>query len=75
MATYPFTYRELQPFVLGVVKGLILTPVKDQFLWARAAVIEPGENLKTLIQQIAKTLEDANIEPDISQNTPMPELP
>ena len=74
VATYPFTYRELQPFVLGVVKGLILTPVKDQFLWARGAVIEPGENLKTLIQQIAKTLQDANIEPDISQNTPMPEL-
>lgn len=72
-ATYPFRYRELQPFVLGIVKGIILKPVDGELIDARVAVLEPGENLKTLMQQVAKTLKDANIEtPAISQNIPMP---
>lgn len=76
MATYPFRYRELQPFVLGVVKGLILRPVDGELIYARVAILEPGENLKTLMQQVARTLKDSNIEnPDMSENIPRPELP
>jgi hypothetical protein len=75
-ATYPFRYRELQPFVVGVVKGIILKPVEGELIDARVAVLEPGENLKTLMQQVANSLKDANIEnPAMSENMPMPELP
>lgn len=72
-ATYPFRYRELQPFVLGVVKGIILKQVDGELIDARVAVLEPGQNLKTMMQQVAKTLKDANLEnPAMSQNIPMP---
>jgi hypothetical protein len=75
-ATYPFRYRELQPFVVGVVKGIILKPVEGELIDARVAVLEPGENLKTLMQQVANSLKDANIEnPAMSENIPIPEIP
>ncbi len=75
IATNPFRYRELQPFVLGVVKGLILKPVDGELFYAFVAIIEPGTNLRTLMQQVAKSFNDANIEnPEMSQNKPMPEL-
>jgi hypothetical protein len=73
IATNPFQYRQLSPFVVGVVKGLILKPVKGEFIYARIAVIEPGENLKTLMQQVANTVNDANS--TATQNLPTPALP
>ena len=73
IATNPFQYRELRPFVLGVVKGLILKPVNGELIDARVAVIEPGKNLKTLMQQISNTLKDANSA--VTQNLSTPTLP
>src|SRR5579862_1546145 len=59
----PFRYRDLPPYVVGVVKGLMLAPVNGQLISQGIAVIEPGANLRTLMQQISKTLksEGANV--------------
>jgi hypothetical protein len=54
--TNPFRYRELPPYLLGVVKGLMLAPVNGQLISQGVAVIEPGANLKALMQQIATML-------------------
>jgi hypothetical protein len=76
IATNPFQYRQLPPFVIGVVKGLVLEPVKGQFIYSRIAVIEPGKNLKALMQQVAETVNDANREgPAVTLKLPMPALP
>jgi hypothetical protein len=63
--TNPFRYRELPPFLVGVVKGLMLAPVNGQLISQGIAVIEPGENLKTLMQKIADQLkaEGADVVP------------
>jgi hypothetical protein len=49
--TDPFRYRELPPYLIGVVKGLMLAPVNGQLISQGVAVVEPGANLKTLMQQ------------------------
>jgi hypothetical protein len=54
--TNPFRYRELPPYVIGVVKGLMLVPVNGQMISQGIAVIEPGQNLKALVRQIATEL-------------------
>jgi hypothetical protein len=54
--TSPFQYRELPPYVIGVVKDLLLAPVQGQVISQGVAVIEPGANLKALMKQIAGTL-------------------
>ena len=55
--TNPFRYERLQPFVLGVVKDFYAQPVRDELISARrVAVLEPGANLKLLMETIARTL-------------------
>jgi hypothetical protein len=54
--TNPFRYRELPPYLVGVVKGLMLAPVNGQLIPQGIAVIEPGANLKALMRQIATML-------------------
>jgi len=46
-------YRELPPYLVGVVKGLMLAPVGDAKISQGVAVIEPGGNVKALMKQIA----------------------
>ena len=54
--TDPFRYRNLPPFLIGVVKGLMLVPVNGQMISQGIAVIEPGESLRALMVQVAATL-------------------
>jgi hypothetical protein len=54
--TNPFRYRELPPLLVGVVKGLMLAPANGQMISQGIAVIEPGENLKGLMREIATQL-------------------
>jgi hypothetical protein len=54
--TNPFRYRDLPPYLVGVVKGLMLAPVNGQLISQGVAVIEPGTNLKALMRQIATML-------------------
>jgi hypothetical protein len=46
----------LPPVLIGVVKGLMLVPVNGQLISQGIAVIEPGENLRALMVQIAAML-------------------
>jgi len=52
----PFRYRQLPPFVIGVVKDLLLAPAGGQVISQGVAVIEPGANVKALMKQIAAAL-------------------
>lgn len=52
----PFRFRQLPPYLIGVVKGLMLAPANGQLISQGVAVIEPGANLKALMQQIATML-------------------
>ncbi len=53
----PFQYRELPPYLVGVVKGLMLVPIGGgQVISQGIAVIEPGANLKALVVHIAAVL-------------------
>jgi hypothetical protein len=52
----PFRFRELPPYVVGIVKGLMLAPVNGQMISQGIAVIEPGANLKALMRQIAAVI-------------------
>ena len=61
--TNPFRYRELPPFLVGVVKGLMLAPVNGQLISQGIAVIEPGANLKALMRQIATMLKASGADP------------
>jgi hypothetical protein len=54
--TNPFRYRELPPYLIGVVKGLMLVPVNGQLISQGIAVVEPGGNLRALMVQIATAL-------------------
>jgi hypothetical protein len=54
--TNPFRFRDLPPYLVGVVKGLMLAPVNGQMISQGIAVIEPGENLKALMRQITGAL-------------------
>jgi hypothetical protein len=60
--TNPFRYRELPPYLVGVVKGLMLAPVNGQMISQGIAVIEPGANLKALMGQIATMLKAGGAE-------------
>lgn len=63
--TNPFRYRELPPYVVGVVKGLMLAPVAGQAISQGVAIIEPAFNLSALMRQVAEALKrgGAEIEP------------
>jgi len=54
--TDPLRYRRLPPYLVGVVKGLMLVPVNGQMISQGVAIIEPGANLKVLMLQIAAML-------------------
>ncbi len=55
--TGPFRFRELPPYLVGVVKGLKVVPINNnQVISQGIAVIEPGENVKALVRQIAASL-------------------
>jgi hypothetical protein len=54
--TNPFRYRELPPYLVGVVKGLMLVPANGQMISQGIAVVEPGDNLKALMGQIVTVL-------------------
>jgi hypothetical protein len=62
--TNPFRYRELPPFIVGVVKGLMLAPAGNQMISFGTTIVEPGANLKALIKEIARTskLQGADVE-------------
>jgi hypothetical protein len=63
--TNPFRYRELPPYLVGVVKGLMLAPAGDQNISQGVAIIEPATNLKTLMHDVGEALKrgGADIEP------------
>lgn len=63
--TNPFRYRELPPYVAGVVKGLLLAPVGNASISQGVAVIEPASHVKELMQKVASALRDggADVEP------------
>jgi hypothetical protein len=48
--------------VLGVVKDFNVKLGKSELISARVAVLEPGINLKALMEEIAKSLNDCGIE-------------
>ena len=57
-------YRELPPYVVGVVKDLLLAPIpvnseQAVMISQGVAVIEPGSNLKALMRQIWVLLKSA----------------
>jgi hypothetical protein len=54
--TDPLRYRVLPPYLIGVVKDLLLAPVQGQMISQGVAVIEPAPNLKALMKQIAGQL-------------------
>jgi hypothetical protein len=56
--TAGFRYRELPPYVVGVVKDLLLAPVGQQQIMISqgVAVIEPGPNLKVLMKKVSDEL-------------------
>jgi hypothetical protein len=60
--TNPSRYRESPPYLVGVVKGLILVPVNGQWISQGIAVIEPSANLKALLRQIATMLKKKGAE-------------
>jgi hypothetical protein len=61
----PIQFRELQPFLIGVVKGLMLAPAGDAKISEGVAVIEPGSHVKELMQKIALILkaQGGDVEP------------
>jgi hypothetical protein len=54
--TNPVRFRQLSPYLIGVVKAMMLAPANGQWISQGIAVIEPGVNLKALMQQIATML-------------------
>jgi hypothetical protein len=60
--TNPFRYRELPPYLIGVVKALMLAPVGNQAISFGTTVVEPGANVKTLMKEIARVLKSQGID-------------
>jgi hypothetical protein len=61
----PFRYRELPPYVVGVVKGMMTAPIGNQRISQGIAIIEPASNLKALMKDVADALKKggADVEP------------
>jgi hypothetical protein len=53
MEANPFRYRELPPYLVGVVKGLMLAPVGGTNISQGVAVIEPAFHVKELMRKVA----------------------
>jgi len=60
--TNPFRYRQLPPYVVGVVKGGLLAPVNGQMISQGVSVIEPATNLKALMRQVSASLKAGGAE-------------
>ena len=43
----PFAFRELRPYVIGVVKGLLTVPVNRNRISQGLVAVEPGKHVKT----------------------------
>jgi len=55
--TDPFRFRQLPPFVVGVVKDLILAPTDSGVVISQGVtVVEPASSLKALMKQVADAL-------------------
>lgn len=65
--TNPFRYRELPPYVVGVVKGLMLVPVNGALISQGVAIVEPAANLRALISQIATLLKNQGADVTLPQ--------
>ena len=62
--TTPFRIRQLPPYVIGVMKALLLAPANGGYISQDLAVIEPAANLRALIHDIALRLKDAGANVD-----------
>lgn len=51
-----FKYRELSPYLIGVVKGLLTAPAGSAMISQGVAAIEPADNLRNLLLGIAESL-------------------
>ena len=62
----PFRFRQLQPYVVGVMKAMLLAPVNGGVPISQGlAVIEPASNLRAAIRQIAKRLNELGKDVDV----------
>lgn len=52
----PFRYRVMGPYVVGVIKGMMLAPANGYPVSQGVAVIEPGPNLKDFMKQVRDEL-------------------
>lgn len=61
----PLRYRELPPYLIGVVKAMMTAPVGSQRVSQGVAIIEPASNLRALMKDVAEALKrgGANVEP------------
>ena len=48
-----FQFRKLNPFIMGVIKGLLLSPTGPQGV----AAIEPGKHLREILRRVAEELQ------------------
>ncbi len=56
----PFRYRQLPPYLVGVIKGLMLVPLPNgQTISQGVAVMEPAGNIKAFMQQLAAALKSS----------------
>jgi hypothetical protein len=68
------TYRHNPPMVVGVIKQLLKAPIAPgEVISQGVAVVEPGSELKALLQQVAKQITSLNpsLELDLTE-TPAP---
>jgi len=61
----PFRFRELPPYVIGVVKGLMLVPVNGQAISQGIAAVEPAKQVKQLMNVISEFLKAAGGKPGL----------
>jgi hypothetical protein len=64
----PFQFRNLPPYVLGIVKGLELVPVAvvpNRFVLISqgVATVEPASNIRKLMEQIAEIIKKSGGNP------------
>jgi hypothetical protein len=64
--TNPFRYRALPPYLVGVVKALLLAPVNNnRWISQDVALIEPGANLRALMHEIEMKLKEEGKDVDV----------
>jgi hypothetical protein len=64
--TNPFRFRQLPPYMIGVIKALLLAPANESWISQDLAVVEPGANLKALIREIASMLKNSGKDVDVN---------